>query len=234
MKPIVLQTHGLTKKYGGKTACKDVSLTLERGDVYGFVGPNGAGKSTVIKLITGLIKPTSGRVEKHFKGVGAVIESPAFYNHMTGRENLICAAIQLGLDTKAAVAKVLAITEMTQAADKKVAQYSLGMKQRLGIARAFLSDPDLIVLDEPTNGLDPYGIKAIRELIQSLAKQYGKTFLISSHILSELELMCTKIGIIHCGCLIEEKTLAALKAETADQGLETYFLEKTKEARQYV
>ncbi len=209
-------------------------MTVEKGDVYGFVGPNGAGKSTVIKMMTGLIKPSSGHVEKHFEKIGAIIETPAFFEHLTGYENLKLMAIQMGKYAESRIEEVLDMVEMSDAKDKKVSAYSLGMKQRLGIARAFLNNPEVVILDEPTNGLDPYGIKAIRELIVHLAKTYNKTFIISSHILSELEQMCNKIGIIHQGRLVEEIGMSELSLKLEGMSFENYFLEVTKEGRLYV
>ncbi len=232
---IALKTKDLSKHYGGHQAVQGINMTLNRGDVYGFVGPNGAGKSTVIKMIMGLIKPTEGSIELENMEISAVIETPTFYKHMTGRENLKAMALQYGNRAVSRIDEVLEITELVEAADKKVSQYSLGMKQRLGIARAFLNDPDIIILDEPTNGLDPYGIKAIRELVVKLAQHYNKTFLISSHILAEIEMMCNKVGIINGGKLLEELTMETLKSNMGNtQSFEEYFLEVTMEGRKYV
>lgn len=230
----LIETNNLCKHYGKKEAVSSVNMTLVKGDIYGFVGPNGAGKSTVIKMITGMIKPTGGEIERHYQHIGAIIETPSFFDHMTGYENLKLMALQMGKKAVNRVDDVLQLVALNDAADKKVSQYSLGMKQRLGIARAFLSDPEVIILDEPTNGLDPYGIKAIRELIVHLAKTQEKTFIISSHILSELEQMCNKVGIIHRGHLIEEITMNDLRTKVGDQPFEDYFLEMTKEGLKYV
>jgi len=234
MNKTVLETKNLSKVYGTQKAVAGVNITLNEGDVYGFVGPNGAGKSTVIKMMMGLIKPSAGSIHKEDITISAIIESPSFYQNMTGRDNLKAMALTYGKDALDKIDEVLEITELKDAADKKVSNYSLGMKQRLGIARAFLNDPDVIILDEPTNGLDPYGIKAIRELIVNLSKTYNKTFLISSHILSELEMMCNKVGIIHCGELIEEVQMKELKKRLMnDLSFEDYFLEVTMEGRRY-
>ena len=233
-KDVLLSTRDLSKRYGATNAVSSVNMTIEKGDVYGFVGPNGAGKSTVIKMMTGLIKPTGGNIDKSFEKIGAIIETPSFFDNLTGKENLKLIAIQMGPFAESRIEKVLEMVEMKDAADKKVSQYSLGMKQRLGIARAFLNDPELIILDEPTNGLDPYGIKAIRELIVHLSKTYHKSFLISSHILNELEQMCNKVGIIHKGKMVEEITMKALTEKLQGTPFENYFLEQTKEDRKYV
>lgn len=233
-KQVLLRTRDLSKRYGAIDAVSRVNMTVEKGDIYGFVGPNGAGKSTVIKMMTGLIKPSGGQVEKNFDKMGAIIETPSFFDHLTGYENLKLMAIQMGKFEEGRIDQVLDMVEMASAKDKKVSQYSLGMKQRLGIARAFLSDPEVVILDEPTNGLDPYGIKAIRELIKHLAKTYHKTFIVSSHILSELEQMCNKVGIIHRGVLIEELSMVDLGVKISGTTFEQYFLDQTKEGHQYV
>ncbi len=235
MMNLALKTEGISKKYGKQEVVSNVSITLNRGDIYGFVGPNGAGKSTVLKMIAGLIKPNQGSVDNFGNTISAVIEIPNFYSNMTGRENLKCIALHYGDYALKKVDEVLELTELTEAANKKVGLYSLGMKQRLAIARTFISNPDIIILDEPTNGLDPYGIKTIRELIIKLTKFYGKTFLISSHILSELELVCNKFGIINRGKLIEEKSLVELKEKIGDGvSFEDYFIKSTKEEKRYV
>lgn len=174
---IVLKTVNLTKRYGNHLAVNNVNITLNKGDIYGFVGPNGAGKSTVIKMMTGLIEPSEGEIVKSTIQISAIIETPSFYLNMTGRENLKVMALCFGKKAVARIDEVLEITELKEAADKKVKNYSLEMKQRLEIARAFLNDPEVIILDEPTNGLDPYGIKSIRELIIQLSQKYKKTFL---------------------------------------------------------
>jgi len=233
MNRTVLRTENLSKKFGPQEAVSRVNMTLEKGDVYGFVGPNGAGKSTVIKMIMGLIRPSEGRVIKENMKISAVIETPVFHTNMTGRDNLMSMALIYGDEAIKRIDEVLEITELTEAADKKVCNYSLGMKQRLGIARAFLNDPDIIILDEPTNGLDPYGIRSIRELVIHLAKKYNKTFLISSHILSELEAMSNKVGIIHRGRLLEELKISELSSRCSNSSFEEYFLNITKEDRKY-
>jgi len=164
-----------------------------------------------------------------------MIETPKFYENLTGRKNLQVIAELYGKKAKSRVDEVLEIVEMKDAGDKKVKEYSMGMKQRLGIARAFLNDPQLIILDEPTNGLDPYGMKSIRELIIKLTKKYNKTFIVSTHLLNEVELMCNKVGIIHNGSLIEEIDMIELdKKKSKDISFEDYFISLTQEGRNYV
>lgn len=190
----VLQTNHLTKKMDGKELIKDVNIHVKKGEIYGFLGPNGAGKTTVMKMATNLWKPTEGTVElfgetlentsyEVFKRMGSIIEFPTFYEHMSGRDNLKLHCEYM---------------------DKPVKRYSLGMKQRLGIARAILCRPELVVLDEPTNGLDPAGMKQVRDLFRMLKEEYGMTFLISSHLLSEIESIADTIGIISHGKLLRE------------------------------
>lgn len=233
--PDVIRTNRLTKTIGGKDIVKDVEMRVRRGEIYGFLGPNGAGKTTVMKMIANLWKPTAGEIELFgsplrpgsydaLKRMGSIIEFPAFYEHMTGYQNLKLHCEYLGYYRHGAIEGALELLGLKDAADKKVRAYSLGMKERLGIARAVLSKPELLVLDEPTNGLDPAGIKQIRELLRTLRAEYGITILISSHILSEIESVADTIGVIHHGRLIqeigmaeiEEMDLAYLEAEVAD------------------
>ena len=243
---IILQTKNLSKKFKDTYAVHNISMNIKQGDIYGFLGPNGAGKTTTLKMILGFLNPTKGDVyiynnsiKENKKGVlasvGAMIESPKFYESLTGRKNLQVIAELYGEKAKSRVDEVLEIVEMKDAANKKVKKYSLGMKQRLGIARAFINNPDLIILDEPTNGLDPYGMKSIRELIIKLAKKYNKTFIISTHLLNEVELMCNRVGIIHNGNLIEEIGIEELRQnKLKDISFEDYFISITKEERKYV
>lgn len=218
---LIITTAALTKQYGQKTVIDDLDLSVPAGSIYGFLGPNGAGKSTTIKLLLGLIRPTKGNMELLGREVtaknrlailsrtGSLIESPAYYGHLSGQENLriICT---LKDAPESEIDRVLKIVRMEGQKDKKVRQYSLGMKQRLGLAAALIGNPKLLLLDEPTNGLDPAGIQEIRELICSLPKQYGITVLISSHLLSEIDQMATHVGIIDKGQLIFQDSLAAL------------------------
>lgn len=217
----VITTDSLTKKYGKKDVVKNLDLRVPGGSIYGFLGPNGAGKSTTMKMILGLTKPTKGEImvlgnevnEKNrlsvLRNTGSLIESPSYYGHLSGVENLeiICTLKNIPFSE---IHHVLKIVRMEKQKDKKVSQYSLGMKQRLGLAAALLGNPKLLLLDEPTNGLDPAGIQEMRELICSLPKQYGMTVLVSSHLLSEIDQMATHVGIINQGELIFQDTLSAL------------------------
>lgn len=217
----VITTDSLTKKYGKKDVVKDLDLRVPGGSIYGFLGPNGAGKSTTMKMILGLIKPSKGKItvlgkevnEKNrlsvLRNTGSLIESPSYYGHLSGAENLeiICTLKNVPLSE---IQRVLKIVRMEKQKDKKVSQYSLGMKQRLGLAAALLGNPKILLLDEPTNGLDPAGIQEMRELICSLPNQYGMTVLVSSHLLSEIDQMATHVGIINQGELIFQDSLSAL------------------------
>jgi ABC-2 type transport system ATP-binding protein len=209
---IILQTVGLTKAYGQRLAVNSLNLTVERGEIFGFLGSNGAGKTTTIRMLLNLIKPTSGEVrlfgeslskdpQRLLPRVGALIEQPAFQSYMSGRDNLIAVGGYTGgIDLKR-VDEVLEIVGLGERGKDRYSTYSLGMKQRLGVGAALLTDPELIILDEPGNGLDPAGIVEMRELIRKLA-QLGKTVFVSSHILAEIRQFCTRIGIIRSGQLI--------------------------------
>jgi len=219
----IVSTYNLSKKYGDFYAVKDVNLSIKEGDIYGFLGPNGAGKTTTLKMILGLIQPTNGKVkvfEKDFESnrqfilshTGSLIESPSYYGHLTGLENMrIVQKLRDVPDDN--VMEALKIVRLEKQKDRKVNQYSLGMKQRLAIAMALLSFPKLLILDEPTNGLDPAGISEIRELIKSLPKRYEMTVLISSHLLSEIEQIATTVGIINNGEMIFQGSMEELKRE---------------------
>jgi len=216
----VIQTNGLTKTYGSRRAVNQVQLEIGRGDIYGFLGPNGAGKTTTIRMLLGLIKPTQGtirifgkelRKEKLaiLRKVGSLVESPSYYAHLSAYENL--EAIRRILDVpQSSIGEVLNIVRLTKEAKRPVKGYSLGMKQRLGIAAALLGSPELLILDEPTNGLDPSGILEIRELIKSLPKERGITVLVSSHLLSEIEQMATRVGIIQQGTMLFQDSIGEL------------------------
>jgi len=221
----VLQTHELCKQYHGKSAVKSVSMNIGTGDIYGFLGQNGAGKTTTMRMIMGLITPTSGSIElfgstvsgsmnKVFERMGSIIEYPGFYLNLSGAENLEIHRRFMGMGNKECIDEVLKMVGLLEARKQRVKNYSLGMKQRLGLARALLHHPELLVLDEPTNGLDPAGIREMRQLFLNLAKHQGITFLISSHLLGEVEQLATKIGIIHKGSLIEELDAEALRSKT--------------------
>ncbi|MDE5864737.1 MAG: ABC transporter ATP-binding protein [Lachnospiraceae bacterium] len=233
----IIDTENLTKTYSGFTAVSELNLHIPKGTVYGFLGPNGAGKSTTMKMFLGLTKPTKGKFHINgrqypqnrvsiLKDVGSFIESPAFYGNLTGKENLEIIQKILGLP-KSAVSEALELVGLTEHRNRLVKKYSLGMKQRLGLAGALIGDPPILILDEPTNGLDPVGIHEIRALIRSLPEKYNCTVLVSSHLLSEIELMADNIGILNHGHLLFEGTLEELKQNAAFQGYPTDNLEDT-------
>lgn len=224
----VLRTSDLTKRYKGQLALDKVNMNIARGDIYGFVGENGSGKTTVIRLVTGLIFANSGSFElfgvsskspeiiSARKRIGAIVETPSIYLNMTARENLELQCDVLGITDKKKVPDLLATVGLAELYEsgKKAGNYSLGMRQRLGIAMALVGDPEFIILDEPMNGLDPAGIVEVRELILSLNRERGITFLISSHILTELALVATKYGIISHGRIVREITAEQLHNES--------------------
>lgn len=211
----ILQTNHLTKIIDDKELVSDVNIHVKKGEIYGFLGPNGAGKTTVMKMITNLWKPTEGTVElfdrtlentsyEVLKRMGSIIEFPTFYEHMSGKDNLQLHCEYMGYYNKDSIIKVLEMLGLSEAANKPVKRYSLGMKQRLGIARAILCKPELVILDEPTNGLDPAGMKQIRDLFKMLSTEYGITLIISSHLLPEIESIADTIGVINHGKMIRE------------------------------
>jgi ABC-type multidrug transport system ATPase subunit len=218
MSDAVLQTEGLTKRYGRRLAADRLSLNVERGDIYGFLGQNGAGKSTTIRMALGLVRPTAGRVRllgyemsKHplraLARTGAIIETPAFYEHFNGWQNLrMFAAMSGGASTKR-IEAILEIVDLRARARDPVRVYSHGMRQRLGIAQALLPDPLFIILDEPTDGLDPQGIREVRLLIRRLRDELGLTVMLSSHLLNEVEQICNRVAIIDRGRLLYQGTL---------------------------
>jgi ABC-type multidrug transport system ATPase subunit len=222
MTEIALQTEGITKRFGAHTAVDRLTITVERGDIYGFLGPNGAGKSTTLRMLLGLVRPTSGVIKYPVRGsgweylkartrVGAIIETPAFYENFSGRRNLeLLASLSGGVQSKR-VEEVLEIVDLRDRARDPVKVYSYGMRQRLGIAQALLPTPELIILDEPTNGLDPQGIHETRELIRRLRDEFKLTVLLSSHLLTEVEQLCNRVGIIHKGNLLYEGEPEALR-----------------------
>lgn len=217
----IVETKGLTKRYRGREVVKDVDLKVPKAHVYGFMGPNGAGKSTTLKMLLGLIQVSAGEVtiggepvsRKNriaiLKDTGSLIESPSYYGHLTGRENLEIVRT-LKKVPEQEITKVLKLVRMEEQQHKKVREYSLGMKQRLGLAEALLGHPSLLILDEPTNGLDPAGIQEIRELIRELPERMGMTVLVSSHLLGEMDQMVDYVGIIDRGHLIFQDKLEAL------------------------
>lgn len=221
MNEYILRTNNLYKKYKEDFALNNVNLEIKKGDIYGFIGQNGAGKTTLLRIATGLAFPSKGTVElfgesseegltQSIKRIGAVIESPAIFPNMSAYENLELHRLQKGIPDKKSIDKTLELVGLQNTGRKKSVNFSLGMKQRLGIAIALLSDPEFLILDEPTNGLDPMGIVELRELIKRLNREKEMTVLISSHILSELYQLATRYGIIHKGKLLEQITLAEL------------------------
>lgn len=217
-----IETKNLNYSYGAQKVVNNVSLQVPQGSIYGFLGPNGAGKTTTIRLLTGMLATDDDNIFIHgqslkknmpmiFKTMGTLIETPSLYLHLSGRENLRIIATMRGLPYSR-IDDALATAGLSAAAGKKAKQYSLGMKQRLGIAMALLADPDLLILDEPANGLDPTGIIEVRELLVKLNRERGKTIFVSSHLLTEVEKTCTHIGIIHHGVMRYNGTLAEMKA----------------------
>ncbi|MFC0530189.1 ABC transporter ATP-binding protein [Phytohabitans kaempferiae] len=210
-----VETHELTKRYGQLVAVDKVSLTVRPGEVYGFLGPNGAGKTTTLRMLLGLVRPTSGTIRLlgrepgHLDGIGALIEGPAFYPYLSGRENLRVLARHSGCPPRR-IDIALDLVDLTERAGDRYGTYSLGMKQRLGVAAALLKDPKLLILDEPTNGLDPAGMADMRRLIRRLGAA-GKTVLLSSHMLGEVQQICDRVGVVSGGRLIAESTVAELR-----------------------
>ena len=217
----MIETHDLCKQYGAALRVAHVDLSVPEGSIYGFLGPNGAGKSTTLKMLLGLVRPTAGEIQvlgremnranrlAVLRQVGSLIESPSYYGHLTGEENLRIVQTLRGVPERN-IREVLQIVRLDGQRGKKVAHYSLGMKQRLGLAAALLGYPRLLILDEPTNGLDPAGIQEMRELIQSLPGRFGMTVVVSSHLLSEIDQIADTVGIIREGELVFQDTLAAL------------------------
>jgi ABC-2 type transport system ATP-binding protein len=217
----IVETHSLTKRYGsGVLAVNSVDMSVRRGEVYGFLGPNGAGKTTTLRMLVGLIRTTSGAatVAGHTPGspaglarIGALIESPGFYPYLSGRENLMVVADMASVGSRR-VDEVLDMVELTSRAGRKFGTYSTGMKQRLGVAGALLKDPELLILDEPTNGLDPQGMAEMRKLIKDIG-QGDRTVLLSSHLLGEVEAICDRVGVISNGRLVSQSTVQDLLGE---------------------
>ena len=226
MSEFLIETKQLTKIYGEQTAVNSVNLHVKKGRIYGLLGRNGAGKTTIMKMILGLTPITSGEVDvfgQNIKGkekriyprIGAINETPGFYPNLTGTENLEIFAKLRGTAAPNAVKTALEVVGLPYKDKKLFSKYSLGMKQRLGIANAILHDPELLILDEPTNGLDPIGIAEVRNFIKDLSTEHGKTILISSHILSEIELLADDIGIIDHGILLEESSMDELQRKNS-------------------
>ncbi|SNR45983.1 ABC transporter ATP-binding protein [Hymenobacter mucosus] len=219
--PLLLETQGLHFRFGKRAILQDINLQVAPGSIYGFLGPNGAGKSTTMRLLLGLLRPAAGRIQlfghdlaQHrvalLSRVGALIENPSLYDHLTGRENVDVTRRLHGV-SPARTAEVLEIVGLTNSANRPAKEYSLGMRQRLGLALALLPDPDLLLLDEPTNGLDPNGIMEMRGLLQRLRQEHGKTILLSSHLISEIEKVATHVGVIQQGRLVFQGRLPELQ-----------------------
>jgi ABC-2 type transport system ATP-binding protein len=239
-----IRTENLSKTFGkGKTsiaAVRNLNLEVECGQVYGFLGPNGAGKTTTIRMLMSLIRPSAGRAEINGRNVreagslskvGGLVEGPAFYGYLSGRNNLEVLARTANDYRPERMRNLLEQVGLAARADQPVSGYSLGMKQRLGVAAALLGDPELVVLDEPTNGLDPAGIQEMRGFIRGLAKERGKTVFISSHLLNEVEQTCDRVAIIHKGGMIREGPVAGLLAESASNlRIQTAPLEQAEQA----
>ncbi len=234
----VVHTYSLTKRYGDMLSVNNVEMVVKQERIYGFLGPNGAGKSTTLKMLLGLAKPTKGEIDLFgtrvmpknrmvmLKDIGSLIESPSYYGHLTGKENLKILQTILQVPPSN-IDEVLKIVRLDRQSNKKVSAYSLGMKQRLGLASALLAFPRLLILDEPTNGLDPAGIQEMRELICTLPAQYGMTVIVSSHLLSEIDQMAQDIGIIANGKLMYQGTLDTLHEIDKTKNLEEIFLDLT-------
>jgi len=217
----IVQTENLSKSFGKEQAVSNINLKIRKGEIYGFLGPNGAGKTTTIRMLLGLMKPSSGTIKIFQKDVardrinilakvGSLVENPSYYPHLTAYENLEALRKILGVP-KSRIDEVLEIVRLKDAANKKVKGFSLGMKQRLGIAASLLHNPELLILDEPTNGLDPSGIIEIRNLLKRLPSEYGMTIIISSHLLSEIDQMATQVGIVSKGKMIFQDSIEAMR-----------------------
>lgn len=223
MQKIAIETCELTRRFGTQLAVNEVNLLVPEASIYGFLGPNGAGKTTTIRMLLGLIRPNAGEVKLFgeafvanrlslLRRVGALVETPSLYSHLTGRENLEVTRRLIGADRKL-IDRALDIVKLAADAHRRVREYSLGMRQRLSLGLALLNNPDLLILDEPANGLDPAGIHEMRDLIRRLAAEFGITIFLSSHLLSEVEQVANHIGIIHQGKLVFQGTLADLQSQ---------------------
>ena len=240
MSDIMLEIQKLNKSYRRRKIIDNLNMTVYKGDIYGFLGANGEGKTTTIRMITSLIKADSGDIiingksvinckNEAIRNIGAMVEAPKFYENMSGYENLeLMARIMPGISDRD-IQNVLDLVGLKDRGRDKFKEYSMGMKQRLGIANALLGDPELIILDEPSNGLDPYGMKEINNLIVSLVKRCDKTFIISSHLLHEMEGICNRIGILHSGKLCIEGEVRTLINDNNVENLEELFFKKVGE-----
>ncbi len=228
--PLAIETRGLTKRFGERAAIDGVNLRVPRGSAFGFLGPNGAGKTTMIRTLLGLTHASSGSMRilgrpvpaeraTALQRVGAIVEEPRFHTHLTGRENLSIIAAARGPEVYARIAPALERVGLRERADERVKRYSLGMRQRLGVARCMLADPELLILDEPTNGLDPGGIQEFREMIRAMVEQEGRTVFISSHLLDEVEKICDAAAIVDRGRIVTQGPIAELAAGGAREEL---------------
>ncbi|MFF2480894.1 ABC transporter ATP-binding protein [Paenibacillus sp. NPDC058071] len=223
----IVRTKQLTRAYRGKEVVSNVNMNVKQGEIYGVLGPNGAGKTTVMKMMTNLVKPTAGEIElfgerltdtsyRLLGRMGTIIENPIFYEKLTARDNLELHCEYMGYNNKKSIDEALELVNLKGIDNKAVKEFSLGMKQRLGIARAITTKPELLILDEPINGLDPLGIKELRDLFKMLCKQYGITILISSHILGEIELIADTIAVMNDGKLLQEVSMNHIAEQTAE------------------
>jgi ABC-2 type transport system ATP-binding protein len=231
----IIQVHNLIKTFGDREVIQNCNLTVKKGEIYGFLGANGAGKTTMLKLICGLLRPTAGRIEvvgidvaqdreNVLAKTGSIIEVPLFYEHLSAAENLRIHLAYLGLEGKADTEDALERVGLSRTGSQRVATFSLGMRQRLGIARAIIHKPEILLLDEPINGLDPAGIREVRELLRSLSRNEGVTVMISSHIINEIEHIADTIGIIANGTMVRETPMSTLREECPN-GLEDYLID---------
>jgi ABC-type multidrug transport system ATPase subunit len=220
--PSVVEVRNLTKRYGSLTAVDGVSLTVRRGEVFGFLGPNGAGKTTTLRVLLGLVRPTSGSVSvlgreaghpEALRRIGSLVEGPGFYPYLSGRTNLVTTARYAGVPADR-VGPALELVGLTDRGGDRFGSYSMGMKQRLGVAAALVKDPELVILDEPTNGLDPQGMRDMRGLIADLGRQ-GRTVILSSHLMVEVQQLCGRVAVIDKGRLVREGTVEQLRGESA-------------------
>ncbi|WP_373290723.1 ATP-binding cassette domain-containing protein [Oceanobacillus neutriphilus] len=223
----ILRTHDLGKSFNGDNVVSSINMNIRKGEIYGLLGPNGAGKSTVMKMILNLLKPSQGAIEifnetvtdtsyELFKRMNAIIEYPIFYEKLTAEDNLDMHCEYMGYHNKQDIKAALDLVNLKNITNKAVKNFSLGMKQRLGIARAIITKPELLILDEPVNGLDPVGIIEIRNLLEMLNKEYGITILISSHILAEIEQIADTIGVMNNGHLVEEVSMDSIRENNAE------------------
>ncbi|WP_077601469.1 ATP-binding cassette domain-containing protein [Oceanobacillus sojae] len=223
----ILRTHDLGKSFNGENVVSSINMNIKKGEIYGLLGPNGAGKTTVMKMILNLLKPSRGAIEvfnetltntsyELFKRMNAIIEYPIFYEKLTAKDNLDLHCEYMGYHNKQDIKTALDLVNLKNIDNKAVKNFSLGMKQRLGIARAIITKPELLILDEPVNGLDPVGIIEIRNLLEMLNKEYGITILISSHILAEIEQIADTIGVMNNGYLVEEVSMDSIRENNAE------------------